>query len=123
MSTPTRQTVVISPSGEVRALYSPLTAQIAKAMGGPVTTRRASHVESTADLSPQARETIARQRNLPATYDLDVFFAERWWADMTPVNGPVLGPYDTREKALDDEKVWLEEHNIPVAATPAASLT
>ena len=31
-----------------------------------------------------------------------------WTADMSPVNGPVLGPYDTRAEALDAEVAWLQ---------------
>ena len=33
-----------------------------------------------------------------------------WTADMSPVNGPVLGPFKTRTEALDTEVKWLEEH-------------
>jgi hypothetical protein len=31
-----------------------------------------------------------------------------WTADMTPVDGPVLGPFTTRAEALDAERVWLQ---------------
>jgi hypothetical protein len=30
-----------------------------------------------------------------------------WWADMGPVYGPVLGPYDSRSEALGAERGWL----------------
>jgi hypothetical protein len=30
-----------------------------------------------------------------------------WWADMGPVNGPVLGPYGSRSEALAAERKWL----------------
>jgi hypothetical protein len=30
-----------------------------------------------------------------------------WWADMGPVEGPVLGPYDSRSEALGAERAWL----------------
>ena len=33
-----------------------------------------------------------------------------WTADLSPVNGPVLGPFDTRSKALDAELQWLNQH-------------
>lgn len=30
-----------------------------------------------------------------------------WWADMAPVDGPVLGPFATRGEALLAERGWL----------------
>ena len=30
-----------------------------------------------------------------------------WWADMEPVDGPVLGPYASRSEALGKEREWL----------------
>jgi hypothetical protein len=32
-----------------------------------------------------------------------------WWADMGPVDGPVLGPFRNRSEALEAERVWLVE--------------
>ena len=32
-----------------------------------------------------------------------------WWADLTPVNGPRLGPYQMRSKAIAAEIAWLME--------------
>jgi len=46
--------------------------------------RRASHVEPTDDC--------------------------RWTADLSPVGGPVLGPFDDRESALQAEVAWLKEN-------------
>lgn len=51
---------------------------------GPLEIRRASHVEPD------------RQG--------------RWLADLSPVGGPLLGPFDRRSEALDAEREWLEEH-------------
>jgi len=33
-----------------------------------------------------------------------------WTADMSPVGGPVLGPFPLRQDALDAEVAWLREH-------------
>ena len=34
-----------------------------------------------------------------------------WWtADMSPVDGPVLGPFKTRAEALAAERAWLAEN-------------
>ena len=32
-----------------------------------------------------------------------------WHADMAPVGGPVLGPFDERAQALDAERAWLRK--------------
>ena len=50
---------------------------------GPLDFRRASHVEP---------DSLGR-----------------WWADLQPVAGPVLGPFAVRSEALTAERVWLEE--------------
>ncbi len=33
----------------------------------------------------------------------------RWWADLGPARGPVLGPFLWRSLALAAERAWLEE--------------
>jgi hypothetical protein len=33
-----------------------------------------------------------------------------WTADMTPVGGPILGPFTLRSEALDKEVLWLNEN-------------
>ena len=38
-----------------------------------------------------------------------------WTADLSPVNGPVLGPYRSRREALASEVRWLETHWLPMA--------
>ena len=34
----------------------------------------------------------------------------RWLADLAPVDGPVLGPFDHRSEALAAEREWLERN-------------
>ena len=34
----------------------------------------------------------------------------RWWADLSLMDGPVLGPFDRRSEALAAESQWLEQH-------------
>jgi hypothetical protein len=34
----------------------------------------------------------------------------QWTADLSPVNGPVLGPFATRTEALNAEEAWLLQH-------------
>lgn len=71
--------LVITPGGAVRCIYSE---EINLAVLGSPTITRASHVE------PDEQG--------------------QWWADLTPVAGPRLGPYQHRSRALDAERQWLE---------------
>lgn len=34
----------------------------------------------------------------------------RWFADLRPVDGPVLGPFTIRSEALTAERIWLEQN-------------
>lgn len=74
--------IKINPDGAMIALYTE--AINLSEIGQIVAIRRASHIEPTPD--------------------------NRWVADMTPVSGPVLGPFDFRSQALAAEVAWLEEN-------------
>jgi len=121
-----------------RALYTPLTDRLIGCLGEK-TTQRASHVEPTSELSAAARDWI-KTHAAEEGYDITVndepgklrlvddqymyaIWANAWWADLTPVGGPVLGPLDTRESALDAEETWLHAHNIPYCRPCADSPT
>jgi hypothetical protein len=41
--------------------------------------------------------------------------AGQWNADLSPVGGPVLGPFHNRSDALTAERQWLEAHWLPKA--------
>ena len=43
--------------------------------------------------------------------------AGEWTADLSPVGGPVLGPFAKRGAALAAEVAWLEQHWLPVNST------
>jgi hypothetical protein len=73
--------LVVGPGGTVRAIYSEEI--VLAAIGRPDITR-ASRVEPNPD--------------------------GHWLADLTLVNGPVLGPFDRRSEALAAEHAWLEAH-------------
>ena len=70
--------LVVMPTGEVRCIYDET---IDLHQIGLLDIRRASHVEPTAD--------------------------GRWQADLSPVGGPVLGPFVGRSLALAAEQAWL----------------
>jgi len=77
--------IMIATDGTIRAIYSDDLRELLEE--GQTTIKRASHVEP-----------------CPGG----------WSADMSPVGGPVLGPYKTRAQALGREVAWLESHGIPV---------
>jgi hypothetical protein len=79
--TDTAVQLVIEPGGAVHAIYSEVIDLAA--LGSPAISR-ASYVE------PDQQG--------------------RWWADLSPVDGPVLGPFDCRSQALAAEQEWLEAH-------------
>ena len=81
--------LVIKPDGVVRCVYAE--AIDLTALGSPVISR-ASHVE------PDEQG--------------------RWWADMGPVGGAVLGPYERRNEALTAEQRWLEQNWPDVEGCP-----
>jgi hypothetical protein len=41
-----------------------------------------------------------------------------WWADLSPVQGPRLGPFSSRSEALIAEVHWLETHWLTLPSTP-----
>ncbi|QDU05447.1 hypothetical protein V6x_51840 [Gimesia chilikensis] len=73
--------LLITPEAKIRCLYDE-TLELT-ALGQPQI-QRGSHVEPTAD--------------------------GQWTADLSPVSGPLLGPFSRRSEALAAEVVWLEQH-------------
>ena len=71
--------LIICPSGHVTCVYAE---DIDLPAIGSLHIRRASHVE------PDG--------------------TGRWWADLTRVGGPMLGPYRRRSEALAAEAAWLD---------------
>ncbi|HEV3300768.1 MAG TPA: hypothetical protein VG055_14055 [Planctomycetaceae bacterium] len=71
----------IAPTGQVRYLYGE---ELDLVSLGLLTIRRASHVEPTD--------------------------GGRWTADLSPIGGPTLGPFDQRSQALAAETRWIEGH-------------
>ena len=71
--------LIVDPQGGIRCLYSEA---VDLASLGSLSIRRASHVE------PDDQG--------------------QWWADLAPMHGPKLGPFSTRSRALDAERIWLE---------------
>jgi hypothetical protein len=66
----------------VEAIYADDAVELLKGLGN-VSIRRASHVEPEED---------------------------GWYADMSPVGGPKLGPFSTRSRAIQSEVQWLQRN-------------
>ena len=79
--------LIVSPDGTIRAVYAEA---IDLGVLGHLVIARASHVEPND--------------------------SGRWLADLTPVAGPVLGPFDLRSEALEAEQVWLVTNGLPCNA-------
>jgi hypothetical protein len=73
--------LVVEPGGQVRCLYGEA---VNLAALGVLAIRRASHVE------PDSQGA--------------------WWADLSPLGGPRLGPFPHRSLALAAEQTWLERN-------------
>ena len=58
------------------------------------------------DLGELGRLTISRASHVEPDE------AGSWWADLSPIGGPRLGPFPRRSEALTAEKEWLEKHVI-----------
>ncbi len=71
--------LVVDRAGQVRCLY-----------------------DESIDLAALGRPTIARASHVEPDGD------GRWHADLRPMLGPVLGPFDCRSEALEAELAWLE---------------
>ena len=58
--------------------------------------------DETLDLSQLGHVSIRRASHVEPTDD------GRWQADLSPVDGPVLGPFARRSEALSAEVEWLQ---------------
>ena len=81
----------ISTSGGIRCVYGE---DVILSQLGRLSIQRGSYVEPTAD--------------------------GQWTADLSPVNGPVLGPCTSRADALAAETAWLLEHWLVPVEQPSA---
>jgi hypothetical protein len=73
--------ILIDSSGNARCIYGE---EIDLAVLGELSIRRGSHVEPND--------------------------SGQWLCDLSPVNGPVLGPFACRSAALASEVEWLDAH-------------
>ncbi len=71
-------------------------------------------IESTCDIRCIYSETIdltaLGQPSITRASHCEPDSHGRWWADLSPVSGPRLGPFVLRSDALAAELQWLEQH-------------
>jgi len=108
---PEQITIRIPRKGGPRALYSEVAHKLLASLGD-VQIRRASRVEPTDSLSQEAR-TWLNEEQARNCLDIGQLPPNKWWADLAPVVGPVLGPFETREEALRAELEWLHANGLP----------
>lgn len=80
--------LTIMPDGTLRYVHDDDLSKLLSALSGKQEVRRASHVE-------------------PSTYPSGLVV---WTADLSPVGGPSLGPFERRGDALSAEITWLRKH-------------
>jgi hypothetical protein len=84
--------LVVEPNGQVRCLYGEV---VDLSSLGVLSICRASHVE-------------------PDEQGL-------WWSDLSPLDGPRLGPFAQRRQALAAEEAWLERNWLEPLQQPPPS--
>lgn len=104
--------IIIGSDGEARHIHDDAVTEMTAAIGDQ-TIRRASNVEPTDELSEAAFSAASRRLYPHRDTAFMALPQGKWWADLLPVGGPVLGPFDKRQEALDAETEWLRAHNIP----------
>lgn len=80
--------LVISSGGSIRCLY-----------------------DESLDLRALGKLSISRGSHVEPDQD------GRWIADLAPVGGPRIGPFDNRSEALAAETAWLNEHWLTAVDT------
>lgn len=66
-------------------------------------TVRVIYSDQIISILPKDRTTIARASHVEPV-------GVQWYADLSPVDGPKLGPFDTRTAALKAEVLWLSNN-------------
>jgi hypothetical protein len=75
----------------------------------PDGTIAAIHNDALVDLYDEGKATVERASHVEPSYDGGQV---TWMADLSPVNGPKLGPYRLRSDALQAEVEWLERNGF-----------
>ena len=55
-------------------------------------------------------DALGHQSITPHISQVDPDEHGQWWADLGPVDGPVLGPFARKSEAVRAEVAWIEEN-------------
>ena len=77
---------------------------------GPDGSMRFIHDDALRGLLQQGQATIRRASHVEPGDPVQGQDPLKWYADMAPSSGSVLGPFDTRQAALDAEVAWINQH-------------
>jgi hypothetical protein len=103
-----KKIITVKPDGTMKFVYDDKLKGLME--HGKATIKRASHVDPTEELTEEAKQWIRNSSVVCPGDELSEFHPCRWWADMLPSGGPVLGPFPTRQAALDAEVEWINDH-------------
>lgn len=67
------------------------------------------HNDEFSILMDNGHTTITRASHVEPASVYGIGTARQWAADMSPSNGPVLGPFESRSDALAAEVKWLQD--------------
>lgn len=99
-------TLAVADGGTITGIYTDDLTDLAEQ--GSAEVRRASHVEPARGCADPTHQPPGCCPDLPR----GGCAAIGWAADMSPVNGPALGPFRLRAEALDAERGWLERNVV-----------
>lgn len=68
------------------------------------------HDDALGGLLQQGKATISRASHVEPGDPAKGQNPLQWYADMAPSSGPVLGPFETRQSALDAEVAWINQN-------------
>jgi hypothetical protein len=106
--------IVVPTAGPAMAIYSPEAEKLLSGLGD-VTIARASHIVHGSSITPYMKVRLLADNRWTDEC------RKKWFANLEPVKGPVLGPFDTRVAAIEEEIKYINENLTRIANDHANS--
>jgi len=100
--------IVVPRSGPAMAIYSLAAEKLLSGLGD-ITIRRVSHIVHGSSVTEYVKVRLLADDRWNADCK------KKWFANLEPVHGPVLGPFDTRDAAIVAEVAYINENLIRIA--------